>query len=266
MLKDIKTLHTFVISAWQESPFIEDALKSLLNQNYKSEIIVATSSPNDFLKGLCEKYSVKYVINPDAYMAGAQINWSFAYAQARTKYVTLAHQDDIYLPDYSEKMVAAAEHHPDVLIAFSRCANLRNGKRKYFDLLLLIKDVFLIPYYLKHAIYSAKIRLAVLMLGNPICCPTVMFNKELIGPFYFDQNIVLNFDWDAWLRLCRKRGAFLFCSKTIALHRIHSESGTTVAYNDGSRQKDDFEFFCRFWPKPVAKILTKIYGLARFLN
>ena len=61
--------HTFVISAWKESPHIEEAVQSLLAQTIPSKIIIATSSPNDFLKGLCERYKVEYVVNPKAYMA-----------------------------------------------------------------------------------------------------------------------------------------------------------------------------------------------------
>ena len=262
----MEKLHTFVISAWKESPYIEETLKSLLAQEYPSEVIVATSSPCDFLRNLCAKYQVKYVVNPDAYMAESQINWSFAYAQARTKYVTLAHQDDIYLPGYSREMVAAAERHPDVLMAFSRCANWKDGRRSDFHPLLLVKDLLLLPYYFKHAIYSRKMRLLCLSFGNPVCCPTIMMNKELIGAFSYDPEIPVNFDWDACLRLSRREGAFLFRPRVLMLRRVHSASGTTITYGDGRRQKDDLAFFRRFWPRPVAAVLARIYGLARFLN
>ena len=258
--------HSFVISAWKESPYIEDTVKSLLAQTVPSDVIIATSSPNEFLKNLCTRYNIKYIVNPDAFMADSAVNWSFAYSVAKTKYVTLAHQDDIYLPDYTEKMLAAAEKKKDVVMAFSRCSNYCNGKRVNFHLLLFIKDILLLPYFLKNAIYSKKIRFFAFSLGNPVCCPTVMFNKELIGNFYFDPQVKVNLDWDAWLRLTRLKGAFLFVPHSTLLRRIHEESGTTITYNDGSRGIDDFNFFCKFWPRPIAWLLNKLYSLARYLN
>ena len=258
--------HSFVISAWKESPYIEETIKSLKAQTVGSEIIVATSSPNDFLKTLCERLEVEYIVNPHVSMAESAVNWSFAYSVARTRYVTLAHQDDIYLPDYTEKMLAAANRHKDVLIAFSRCSHYCDGKRQNFPALLLIKDILLLPYYLKRAIYSSRLRFLLFAFGNPICCPTVMFNKESIGDFAFDPQVKVALDWDAWLRLTRYKGSFLFVPHSVLLRRIHRESGTTLTYNDGSRDKDDFAFFCKFWWRPAAWIISKFYSLARYLN
>ncbi|MFA6816070.1 MAG: glycosyltransferase [Lentisphaeria bacterium] len=261
-----KNLHTFVISAWKESPFIEDTVKSLLNQSYHSKIMIATSSPNDFLKNLCLKYGIDYRINLDVELAESAVNWSYAYAQADTKYVTLAHQDDLYLPDYTLQMVELAEKQPNAVMEFCRCFNYTNGKRLKYHPLLLMKDILLLPYFLKHAIYSKKLRFYYLGLGNPICCPSVMFNKELIGDFEFDSEVKVNLDWEAWLRLAQYDGAFLFSKKRLLLRRIHDDSGTTLTYNNGSRRKDDLTFFCKFWPKPVASLLARLYNLAEFLN
>lgn len=42
-------------------------------------------------------------------------------------------------------------------------------------------------------------------------------------------------------------------------HRISEASTTTEIINAGIRTKEDYEIFCRFWPKPIAKVLTKVY-------
>lgn len=259
-------LHTFVISAWNESPYIEETLQSLRTQRYPSKIIVATSSPNDFLEALCKKYQVDYRVNSKAHLADSAVNWTFAYEQANTPYVTLAHQDDIYLPEYSEQMIAAAIKHPENLLVFSRCANYCEGKITRFALLLLIKDILLLPYYLKRNIFSSRIRFATFAFGNPVCCPTVMFHKEKIGQFSFDPNVKVNLDWDAWLRLTSFKGCFLYCPETLILRRLHQKSGTTLTYQDGSRAKDDLLFFRKFWPEPIANVLTRLYNMAKYLN
>ena len=58
-----KTNHTYVICAYKEEPFLEDCVKSLLNQTVKSEVIISTSTPNDHIKKIADKYKVKLCIN-----------------------------------------------------------------------------------------------------------------------------------------------------------------------------------------------------------
>ena len=42
-------------------------------------------------------------------------------------------------------------------------------------------------------------------------------------------------------------------------HRISEESTTTDIIKNGIRTKEDYEIYCKFWPKIIAKILTKVY-------
>ena len=50
--------HTFVISAYQESPYLESCIKSLKAQTVPSEIICTTSTPSPYLMKLMEKYQI----------------------------------------------------------------------------------------------------------------------------------------------------------------------------------------------------------------
>ena len=96
------SIHTFVICAYKEQPYLDECVKSLKNQTLKSKIIISTSTPNDFIKSVAKKYSVDLAINTKT--KGHINDFCFAYDQANTKYVTLCHQDDIY-SDFAEKMV-----------------------------------------------------------------------------------------------------------------------------------------------------------------
>ena len=42
--------HTFVICAYQESEYLEECIRSLMRQTVKSEILMATSTPNPYIK------------------------------------------------------------------------------------------------------------------------------------------------------------------------------------------------------------------------
>ena len=92
--------HTFAICAYKESKFLEECIESIINQEVESNIIIATSTNNDYITNLGEKYNIPVYIRdgkPDI-----QDDWNFAYQNAKTKYVTIAHQDDIYDKNYSK--------------------------------------------------------------------------------------------------------------------------------------------------------------------
>ena len=50
--------HTFVICAYKESPYLEACIRSLKKQTVASAICLATSTPSDYLKNICEKYDM----------------------------------------------------------------------------------------------------------------------------------------------------------------------------------------------------------------
>ena len=45
--------HTFAVCAYGESPYLEECVRSLLDQNVKSRILIATSTPNARIIGTC---------------------------------------------------------------------------------------------------------------------------------------------------------------------------------------------------------------------
>ena len=42
-------------------------------------------------------------------------------------------------------------------------------------------------------------------------------------------------------------------------HTVSEQTTTTAIINAGIRTKEDYSIFRRFWPTPIAKILTRIY-------
>ena len=62
-----------------------------------------------------------------------------------------------------------------------------------------------------------------------------------------------------WEKLSRKKGAFIYVDQCLMLHRIYRESTTSQCIQNQSRNEEDYNIFCRFWPTPVARLLTKLY-------
>jgi len=260
MIKD--TNHTFVICAYKEVPYLDNCVKSLKEQSVKSDIIISTSTPNDFIKSIAEKYDVKLAINPIS--KGHIDDFNFAYKQAKTKYVTLCHQDDIYHYKFAEETVNKMEKSNKPIIAFTNYYELRNEKTIKRNALLIVKR--LINFPLRIFKKSKRIRLFTLSLGNAISAPTVTYNKEIVSKPIKESSLKSNIDWDTWIDLAKKGGSFIYINKPLMSRRIHEMSTTTEVIENNIKKEEDLEIFSRFWPKRIAKILVRIYSSSEKSN
>ena len=252
--------HTFVILAYKESEFLRECIESLRAQTASSHIIVATSTPSAFLTEVCKDYNLPLRCNEAK--GGIAADWNFAYDQASSKYVTLAHQDDVYESSYAELLVSCAEERSDTLFAFTDYYELIGGTRKESTANLIVKRILrtLSYFHQKHVTSSLRKKI-LLAFGCPIPCPSVLFNKSLLGNFRFSTDYSINMDWDAWYRLSVLRGSIACVPQNLLGHRLHAESETTAGIGDNRRANEDRRMFARIWPSPVARALGAVYEL-----
>ena len=168
-----KDKHTFVICAYKESPFLEECIVSLKKQTVPTQVIIVTSTPNEHITALVEKYGIELYINTGDH--GIVQDWNFGYSKCKTPYVTIAHQDDVYFPKYAERAISFLEKSIYPLIYFSDYCEIRNGKKIKTNRLLKIKRILLLPLRVKGLQKSRFVRRRSLSLGNGICCPAVSF-------------------------------------------------------------------------------------------
>lgn len=254
--------HTFAICAYKESRYLEECIQSLLNQTKKSKIIMCTSTPNNHISSLSEKYNIPLFINTG--IKGITGDWNFAYSKCDTKYITIAHQDDVYDDEYAQIIVEKMEKYKHPIIGFTEYFEVRNGERVYKNKLLRIKRFLNLPIRLFPK--SRFMRRRALSLGDPICCPAVTFFREGCKDFVFDGSFRFSCDWDAWERLSKRKGAFVYVKKPLMGHRIHDESTTTAMTESGERSREEMIMFRRFWPAWIAKLIAKPYSKAADSN
>ncbi len=250
--------HTFAICAYKESAYLEKCIKSVMAQNKKSNVIIATSTPNEHIKKLAEKYGIMVFINDaEPNIAG---DWNFAYSKAKTKLVTITHQDDIYDNDYLELVLNALNRSKKPIIAHTAYYEIRNGKKVYSNRLLRIKKLMLLPVLPKITWKSIFLRRRSLSLGCAICCPSVTYVKDRLPKEPFEVGNRADLDWQAWEKYSKLKGEFCYISKPVMGHRVHEESETSnVIGNDNGRTPEDYEMYRKFWPKCIADILIKFY-------
>lgn len=249
--------HTWVVCAYKESQFLEQAIHSILQQSKVSNILIATSTPNEYISTIADKYKIPLYVNKGE--KGIANDWQFAYNCATTKLVTLCHQDDLYSHSYTENVLQQLNKKGQTLIVCTNYAEKRGENIVTNSTLLRVKRILITPLRFSVFQKSKWIRRRCLSLGNCICCPSVTYVKENLPKRIFTENFKSNVDWETWERLSKQNGLFVYIPKILMLHRIHEESTTTEIIEDSLRTVEDYEMFCKFWPKRIAKRIRKIY-------
>lgn len=252
----MKKIHTFVVLAYKESKDLERCIKSVLNQKYKSEVVIGTSTPNEHISSLAKKYKLKVKVNKDAKHRIGD-DFDFAIRCANTDLVTIAHQDDVYDYEYSDEVVKKYNKNNNSIIIFTDYYEIKNEEKVYKNKNLLIKRILLTP--LKLNMKGKWAKRFVIKYGNSISCPAVTFNTKLIEFPVFDCELKCNVDWNAWEKLSKRDGDFSFINKCLMGHTISEETTTTEIINKGIRTQEDQEMFERFWPKWIASSINKFY-------
>lgn len=259
--------HVFAICAYKDSPYLTECIQSLKAQKVSSPILLCTATPSDKLEALAREHGLIYRVNTDKpNIAG---DWNFALAQARAEgadYATLCHQDDLYLPGYGEAFRKAVDKDPELLIWFSDYGEQRGDEAVTSSTLLTIKRILLLPLRPRFTQAWRWCKRLALSFGDPICCPAVSFNLKKIALPLFERGMTTNLDWQTWEKLSRQPGRFAYDPAPLMLHRIHPGSTTSQVLGEGGRRAQDEAMFRKFWPGPIAKVLTRLYAASEKSN
>lgn len=252
--------HTFAIIAYKDSPFLEKTVQSILSQEVKSQVFISTSTPNEWIQKIANDYQLPLYINTGK--AGIAGDWEFALSSASTPYVTLTHQDDIYLPTYAGVIDAIFRKFPDTLIAFTDYREIDNaGNIRKLNKTLRIKHMLLWPFFFRKSLKRRGAKRLILRIGNPICAPSITYNIPALGSSHlFNSDYALALDWEAWIRMADMKGRFCYSRRPIVYHRVHEATETSAGISSGRRYEEDLKIFSKLWPKWIAKSLAGFYA------
>lgn len=254
-----KTKHSFVVLAYKESKYLEDCIKSVTSQTYSSDVVIATSTPNQYIDSVAKKFNLNVIVNPNS-RKGIGHDFDFAVSCGNSELVTVAHQDDIYELNYAQSVVEAFEKYSDSLIIFSDYFEIRNDNKIYVNTNLKIKRILLMLVKFQRLGKISFVKRSCIAFGNAICCPAVTFVKNNIKySDIFACSMKCDIDWYAWERLSKEEGRFVFIKESLMGHRVHEESTTTEIISNNIRTKEDLIMFKKFWPSPIANFLNKFY-------
>jgi len=257
--------HSFAVCAYKKSPYLRECLDSLMAQEgRKSEVLIATSTPSGWLDEVAADYGVPIFVNTGEHGIGQ--DWNFAVSRASGDYVTIAHQDDIYLPRYAATAVSMLGRTVSSLLFCCDYGELRNGERVDDNRILRVKRRLLAP--LRDGRHASNIhtRRWALAFGSSICCPSVTLNRVNCGDAPYKVEMSCSLDWDTWETLSKREGEFYYSSDILMCHRIHEGSATTSLIRSNKRATEDRQMLERFWPKPVAGLIDRFYSRSEKSN
>jgi glycosyltransferase involved in cell wall biosynthesis len=258
--------HSFVIPVYQTAPRLSALIESLrAQQGARSEILLSSSTPSTDLDQIAKRHAIPLHINPQR--VDISTDWNFALAAATTKFVTLAHQDDLFESSYVARLRAALCANPGSVMAFCDYSEHSFQGPRSRNLNLRIKRALCRRAFgTRECIFSTRDKLRLLSLGNPICCPSVMLDRSQIPDFRFSSGFHTNLDWIAWLGLARSSGGFVYVGDRLISKGVHDDSATTATIANRAREREDRALFDALWPRPIAAALAAAYRLGYLAN
>lgn len=256
--------HVFAICAYKESPYLEECIRSLKNQSEKTGVICCTSTPNDHIKNLADKYKIPLYIRDGA--SGIREDWLFAYGQADADLVTIAHQDDTYGKNYAKTVLESYHRYVDMTVFMSDYLTLKvlgeSTRLERFNTVWLVKKILRLP--LRFSIFADKtfIKRSAVLFGNSVCCPSCTYNKSAVGADMFHSSYEFALDWDNLYELGGKPGRFVCVEKPLMAYRVHSGATTKECIEDNRRTRDEIAMFEKMWPRPAVRLLMYFYKKA----
>jgi hypothetical protein len=254
-LADLAGQHAFVALAYKDSPFLPGCLDSLRAQTVQSRILVATSTPSDFIARTAADHGLDVVVNPKR--EGIAADWNFGLRTTGARLVTLAHQDDLYAPAFLAETLAALRRGGAVCftgyqeIDDEGCAvSSKISRAKHAIEALTLGGA--------RVVRGARLR-AYLSFGNPLPCSSVTYDLDRLGDFAFSHGFSSNLDWDAWWRLMLAGETFVRAPARLVGRRHNALTATSQLLCDGVRRVEDLAMFRRAWPGPLAHAIATAY-------
>lgn len=218
----MNTKFSIVIASYNFGQFIEQAILSIVHQNYDNyELIVIDGASTDNTISIIKKYE-KYITYWISEKDNGQSDaFNKGFAKASGDYFFWLNADDILMPKSLERIANVIKKHPDVkwfaanTIFFNKHNQILRCRRgpEWHD--FLIRNSVIYTYG-----------------------PTTIFHKQLFDQVAgFDMSLHYTMDTDLWMRFANLGYKFKRIPHYIWALRIHEESKTSHAFTQNASPK-----------------------------
>ncbi len=168
-------LVSVIMTVYKRYDFLNECLNSILNQtydNFEIILVIEKSENQDEIKEFVEKYDddrIKIICNEKR--EGFPKSLNIAIENSNGKYIARMDDDDISVNIRFEEEVSFLENNLDIGMVSSNAEFFMNSTGKWFD----------------KGLKNEEIKTE-LLVGCPICHPSVMFNKKLFKKYNLKYN------------------------------------------------------------------------------
>ena len=124
----MEKLVTIVLPVYNGERFLEEAIKSVLNQTYRNiELIIVNDYSTDSSEEIIKEYlsvdsRIKYYKNETNLKLPRSLNVGFSHASG--EYLTWTSDDNMYHSDAIETMATYLDEHPEVSLVYADCNSI----------------------------------------------------------------------------------------------------------------------------------------------
>ncbi len=195
-------------------------------------------------------------------------DWNFALATANTRFVTLAHQDDLFECSYVTRLRAALSANPGAIMAFCDYSEhsphgTAPAKSQSANKARPLHEESSAP---ENAFPRRATKCAFYRWATRSVAPVSCWIGQKIPNFRFPSGFHTNLDWMAWLSLAHGPGGFVYVRDRLISKGVHADSATTATIANRTREREDRVLFDALWPRPVAAALAAAYRLGYRAN
>lgn len=248
-----KPLISVLIVVYNGAKYLEDALRSVLNQTYKNiELIVIDGNSTDGTQGILKKYNNQidyWISEPDSGQSSA-FNKGFSLCNGGL--LTWLNSDELYIPDAIEKVVNTYN---------------KNERYSWFTAGVVFTDKELNIIKMRKGEGGGRLlkNLGVLNVYGS----STFFTKDL---FYraggMNEDLHFTMDTDLWWRFSNMGESFCRVKNYLCLYRLHEGSKTANYVVTGQKRKPEHQFeidrlIIKYGNKNNRKINLMISNLVR---
>jgi glycosyltransferase involved in cell wall biosynthesis len=239
----MKSRVTVIIPNYNGSRFLESLFNSLMAQTYKNfQVIFVDDGSTDDSVSIAKIYLSRFSDMQIRLFenGGIAANWNRGLSLAETEFFTLLHCDDEYDPNYLNDMIRLMDRFPDSAIGHSAAKVIDASSKTLFSLADLYKEQF----YPKERDFCRPLDDQYLMLlsGDYIVCPAVMYRRELISSVgKFSEHLLQTLDWEYWFRVLLAGHTISGTSRRLYKYRRHGSNTTDHNSDNLLRYQEEIE-------------------------
>jgi len=231
---------TFAIPCCNGARFLQPLLRSLLAQTRQDFDLVLVDDASDDrsveVARAAASGRVRVVVNPER--LGIAGNWNRCIEEVRTPFFCLAHQDDVYEPDYYARMLAAVEAGPRIGAAHCLAGTIAaDGARSFGP-----REAYKRKFFDADAGRDRGREYARLYEGNYITCPSLFYRKQCTddaGPF--DQRFEFAMDWAYSFQILLVGWEIVGVPEVLLYYRRHAANKSLAEARTLNRFEEELE-------------------------